>query len=532
MMFDMRTGVVLAQTSNQENIKEKVTAVRTIVPMRSKNEVLLVLQHFDYSVDRTVQAFLEDEVGHIFKEWNVSGKKKNPKKKKPKPVASEVKKEAFELDNVSTAMDNFNGDVAQCTKVMENQESLPEVEEYLEPEVKVEAVPEPEPEFELDLDSIVSSATSEDREIEQVSSNDVLSEPLESLSLSQGEPAHLQASISSSNMHGKGQRGQNRTQSGTKGSRSRNTLRTNVPHSVQHPELTMYNTKKTGSSIEKSVKDLQRCTVSLNRYRMLVKQEIDVSIKKIKVSFYDVQQSLMDREVSLLGELDKVKKEAITLLDSRQKKAAELKKLCDASKNMSPAQLSDLRAEIKHFVSERKYDEEVGKTARFTCDPVSLIYYIEAFGEISSPRLVYPSKSRCSSVSSTSLPPSTPTVPDACSAGELAQSVEASAANMAASLLPASRTRPLSMQEEQLGTNGRLQGFHMGNKGLHEKRNDTSGHGSNVQLGNKNRHAPNAKRDPDQRAGEQTTALCDTDISAPYAALPRRVLRRKQPPPL
>ena len=33
--------------------------MRTIVPMRSKNEVLLILQHFDYSVDRTVQAFLE-----------------------------------------------------------------------------------------------------------------------------------------------------------------------------------------------------------------------------------------------------------------------------------------------------------------------------------------------------------------------------------------------------------------------------------------------------------------------------------------
>uniref|UniRef100_A0A8C4QN62 Uncharacterized protein n=1 Tax=Eptatretus burgeri TaxID=7764 RepID=A0A8C4QN62_EPTBU len=184
MMFDMRTGVVLAQTSNQENIKEKVTAVRTIVPMRSKNEVLLILQHFDYSVDRTVQAFLEGM-------------------------------------------------------------------EDLEPEVKVEA--EPATELELDLDSIVSSATSEEREIEQVSSIDVLSGPLENLSLSQGEPAHLQASISFGNMHG------------------------------MQCRYSIY-------SIEKSVKDLQRCTVSLNRYRLLVKQEIDVSIKKIKVSFYDVQQ--------------------------------------------------------------------------------------------------------------------------------------------------------------------------------------------------------------------------------------------------
>lgn len=44
-----------------------------------------------------------------------------------------------------------------------------------------------------------------------------------------------------------------------------------------------------GSNIEKSVKDLQRCTVSLSRYRVVVKEEMDASIKKMKQVFAELQ---------------------------------------------------------------------------------------------------------------------------------------------------------------------------------------------------------------------------------------------------
>lgn len=44
-----------------------------------------------------------------------------------------------------------------------------------------------------------------------------------------------------------------------------------------------------GSNIEKSVKDLQRCTVSLARYRVVVKEEMDASIKKMKQAFAELQ---------------------------------------------------------------------------------------------------------------------------------------------------------------------------------------------------------------------------------------------------
>lgn len=37
----------------------QISAVRAIVPNRSNNEIILVLQHFDNCVDKTVQAFME-----------------------------------------------------------------------------------------------------------------------------------------------------------------------------------------------------------------------------------------------------------------------------------------------------------------------------------------------------------------------------------------------------------------------------------------------------------------------------------------
>lgn len=43
-----------------------------------------------------------------------------------------------------------------------------------------------------------------------------------------------------------------------------------------------------GPNIEKSVKDLQRCTVSLTRYRVMIKEEVDNSVKKIKAAFAEL----------------------------------------------------------------------------------------------------------------------------------------------------------------------------------------------------------------------------------------------------
>lgn len=39
----------------------QINAIRSIVPNRSNNEIVLVLQQFDNNVDKTVQAFMDGE---------------------------------------------------------------------------------------------------------------------------------------------------------------------------------------------------------------------------------------------------------------------------------------------------------------------------------------------------------------------------------------------------------------------------------------------------------------------------------------
>ena len=43
------------------------------------------------------------------------------------------------------------------------------------------------------------------------------------------------------------------------------------------------------TNVERSVKDLQRCSASLTRYRMVVKEEMDTSIKRMKQTFAELQ---------------------------------------------------------------------------------------------------------------------------------------------------------------------------------------------------------------------------------------------------
>ncbi|KAG5201760.1 hypothetical protein JEQ12_004523 [Ovis aries] len=130
---------------------------------------------------------------------------------------------------------------------------------------------------------------------------------------------------------------------------------------------------------------------------------MDASIKKMKQAFAELQSCLTDREVALLAEMDKVKAEAMEILLSRQKKAELLKKMTDVAVWVSEEQLVELRADIKHFVSERKYDEDLGRVAQFTCDVETLKKNIDSFGQVSHPKNSYSTRAQCSLVVSVSL---------------------------------------------------------------------------------------------------------------------------------
>ncbi|XP_057648791.1 spermatogenesis-associated serine-rich protein 2 isoform X1 [Chionomys nivalis] len=379
-IFDLQSNTVLAQGGTFENMKEKINAVRAIVPNRSNNEIILVLQHFDNCVDKTVQAFMEGSASEVLKEWIVTGKKKNKKKKsKPKP-ASEANNSVpdssksvpiKEEQPASSEKGSING--YHVNGAINDAESVDSLSEGLET-LSIDARELEDPEFAtpdtLDRTGSVLENGVSDFEPKSLTTRSVLN-----AQQSRNAAKSLSRAITGAQVSNLGME--------------------NVPSSSTN--------KKLGSNIEKSVKDLQRCTVSLARYRVVVKEEMDASIKKMKQAFAELQSCLMDREVALLAEMDKVKAEAMEILLSRQKKAEVLKKMTDVAVRMSEEQLVELRADIKHFVSERKYDEDLGRVARFTCDVETLKQSIDSFGQVSHPKNSYSTRSRCSSVVSVSL---------------------------------------------------------------------------------------------------------------------------------
>ncbi|KAM6231183.1 spermatogenesis-associated serine-rich protein 2 isoform 2-T4 [Spheniscus humboldti] len=389
-IFDVQSNTVMAQGGTFENMKEKISAVRAIVPNRSNNEIVLVLQHFDNCVDKTVQAFMEGNASEVLKEWTVTGKKKNKKKKtKPKQQAESspglpdpgklVSTE--EEQSANSEKGGINGfHVNGCAHDTESVDSLSEGLDALSIDAR-------------ELEDCESAAPDmPDRTVPELE-NGIADFDTKSLIM---HPSQSPSSLR--------QRPEQRSASR---SLSRSTASNSTPASLSVMRLedipVSPANKKLGSNIEKSVKDLQRCTVSLARYRVVVKEEMDASIKKMKQVFAELQSSLMDREVALLAEMDKVKAEAMEILVSRQKKAEALKKMTDVAVRMSEEQLVELRADIKHFVSERKYDEDLGRVARFTCDLDALKKSIASFGQVSHPKNSYSTRLRCSSVTAASL---------------------------------------------------------------------------------------------------------------------------------
>ncbi|XP_069509907.1 spermatogenesis-associated serine-rich protein 2 isoform X2 [Ambystoma mexicanum] len=400
-VFDVQSNTVLAQGGSYENMKEKITAVRAVVPNKSNNEIILVLQHFDNSVDRAVQAFMEGSAIDVLKEWKVNSKKKN-KKKKSKPSAADAAVSVAdpskpapgeeELCIISPDECGING--YHVNGLANDTESVDSLSQGLD-SLSIDAR-DLEDFDSVTLDELDGTGELSDRKAD-------LDLKLQDIHL----PLHTQTLRALPNDHRNTHKGRTGVISSAQALSSGSLA---LPDDVALSSAS----RKLGANIEKSVKDLQRCSVSLARYRTGVKEEMDASIKKMKQTFAELQSCLMDREVALLAEMDKVKAEAMEILKSRQKKAEDLKKLTDVAVRMSEEQLSELRADIKHFVSERKYDEDLGRSARFTCDLEPLKNSINLFGQVSHPKNSYSSRSRCSSVTSATSPSdaSTPATPD------------------------------------------------------------------------------------------------------------------------
>ncbi|OWF45162.1 Spermatogenesis-associated serine-rich protein 2 [Mizuhopecten yessoensis] len=386
ILFDSRTKAVMAEVpQSQENIKEKVNAVREVVLGKSNNEIILVLQYYDYNVEKAIQAYLEDGAKSALTEWRFSGPKVANKKKKNK-------KKLGKTGNGDDMSPTQNGDVsdhigeALANGVLENGTCAIKLgieaettgggggEHITGPDLPASAstvngaVPSTVPSHDQGAGASEVTPQSHDQGAES-------SQASQSLPQRQPHQNHHKQRL-----HSGSHSSSNRQRSASERSTSSN------PSSDSRPVK-----RKVHGGMEKSMKDLHRQTVSLERLRLVMNEEVEKNFKRIKSVFEEVRTCLNKREADLLVEMEKVKAVANNTFASRQKTGADLKVMVDRSETMSEEELAKLRTDIKHFIGDRKIDEELSRTTRFLYDSDFLKLEVGRFGEVVPAKTAYSS---------------------------------------------------------------------------------------------------------------------------------------------
>ncbi|XP_055869823.1 spermatogenesis-associated serine-rich protein 2-like isoform X2 [Biomphalaria glabrata] len=374
--FDSRTKAVMAESS-QDNIKEKVQAVREVVLHKSNNEVVMVLQYYDYNVERAIQAYLEDGAKEALQEWNVTGSK--PKKRKNKKKAGSDK----QGDKSGPAPPGAPTDVKGEPPMVNGKSVLPNGD-----------VPNGG-----DKSDVESSTETQPKEEAQDSTQAAAAPTPSAATLT--APSKTATSVPQPQRQphkgGRGHGDSHQQHHHSNRERTISEVSTNSGMGDGHH-------KKPFQGLEKAIKDLHRQTTSLERLKQLLDHEIDRSYKSMKSVFEELRQGLSNREAQLLSEMDILKKEASEMLSMRQGKAVELKRQVDRADKLKDSEVSELRAEIKHFVSERRHDEDIGHTTRFLFDSDHLLDEVKKFGEVVHVKSVYsPRRVSISSVASSSI---------------------------------------------------------------------------------------------------------------------------------
>jgi hypothetical protein len=174
----------------------------------------------------------------------------------------------------------------------------------------------------------------------------------------------------------------------------RSTLLTNNNHnhlnslnpSIENRHFnTSYINPNSKQILEKHQKDLQRQTAVLTRISSVFQEDLNKSHTLLNQTFAQIRQLLNDRQAQMETQLISVAQTGSALLQQRQQKAAELRLLVDNGQHLSDEETRELKADIKHFVSERQLDEEFGKLKLLSIENLAqLSHSINSFGSVAS----------------------------------------------------------------------------------------------------------------------------------------------------
>ncbi|KAM7307507.1 spermatogenesis-associated serine-rich protein 2 [Ixodes scapularis] len=346
-IYDTHNNVALADGEQHSpgDIKEKLSKVREVVPSMSKDQICMALRTYDYDVNATITAISENGPEEALREWNCAGNKVKPPSKNRK---RKKKKKDAAAGSVPEGPDIGAGDEARKdsdSSKLEEQEKTEELPPADSPPDDSALEVYKHNGSEIEKPAQVSYGWGDDEPPELFKKNEVkFDDVVHTDSKSRSKPNH--------------------SHNGNRSKSSRSKNGSDIKFTDASVTTTSTLPKKT--CLEKSLKDLSRQTVALQRVQVLLEDELHKAERAIKAAFAEVQKLLNDRQAQLEAEMEKVKTDARAMLQRRQKLAAELKARSEMASTLPDYELMELRDDIKHFVVERKYDEELGKTVRFS----------------------------------------------------------------------------------------------------------------------------------------------------------------------
>lgn len=395
-----------------ESNKQKIAKIHDIFPTATKDQIAKILQYYEDDENKALDALTRDggcealsnlaESGSI-KSKNNKNKKKKKKGRKETDLAGSSTA-SFDADDSSSLHSTGNADAEvekECSVTESRNGILPDsVEEQKSSHERLNT-PETDASSSGSKDCVTSSkgglaseqeANRSTPELPKCSNtemeNPTCASPVSDCSDKQEDP----------NLKKERYRSTKEESHGKYSSRQRtNSFRRSKTASFCEDAINTHSSQNTAvptkRGYEKCKKDLNRQTISLQRIHSQVEKGLDESSKKLKNSFNELRKSLDKRQEQLEQELAKSKEEALNILKSRQELAVELKRRVDRTPSLSETEWTELRSDVKQFVTERKYDDDLGKTIWFQWSVETITEAIDGFGEVHPVKNVYSQRS-------------------------------------------------------------------------------------------------------------------------------------------
>lgn len=389
-------------------IGKKVDEVKEVIMNRPDSDIIKVLEYYDYDVGKTIDAFVNDGGKEALLKYdanNNSNSIKNNNNRSNSPVPTQNKQKTNNNNNKpsrsNTNKVNLNDLVASVINQYTSSTPSTPLSSSLSPNSSAQVQQQQQEPQQILLDtlnrlntdtantttSLLSLPLADNQTttingykvtILGVQTNNSASTVVESKS-QQSSSTSSPSSMSCTSS----------TNSTTNSRPSLLELNSNNSNSLLRiPAARKFNTSYVNPNskqiLEKHQKDLQRQTAQLNKLTLSYQDELSKSHILLDQTFNQLRQVLNERQAQLEKQLAQVGQYGNRLLQERQHKAADLRIMSDNSQHLNDQELMELKADMKHFVSERQLDEELAKIKLVNLENLDkIINDLGSFGSIS-----------------------------------------------------------------------------------------------------------------------------------------------------